>query len=93
MADEQWEVITSLVHCFMCNTDGVEWGLSFFRYADETRKATCGGEIGYLDKDGLIVVTNPRKHRIIFAKPSYKGSSLAGKGIMIWLENKKYEEK
>ena len=87
---EKWNVITHLVNVGISNHDGVKWGIYFSRYTDEKRKAIKGGNIGYMDENGKIVVTNPSKHKVIICKPNKRCDYYPKDiGMMIWLEKEK----
>lgn len=85
--NKNWKVITHLVHVSLDNINGLEWRLYFCKYTDETRKSVQGGQIGYADKEGKIIVTDKRKYRVLFTKDEH---SELNEGRMVWLE---YEEK
>ena len=91
MSQKKWKVITHLVSCCLSNHDGIQWGLQFSRFVDETRTAVRGKSIGYLGPYGQIIVTDPTKHRVIFEK-SNASYSKANEFGMIWLEKEEEDD-
>lgn len=84
MKSEKWKVITPLVRSYLDNIDGVRWVLGFDKYQDETKKILTG-DIGYLTPEGIIVVKDPKKHKVIITRTD-EVEYAKGKGVMVWLE-------